>query len=145
MRRSTAIRVRNRSALAAVGVALLLGCYFSAPVRANGFRFFSAEGMPKDDGTHFVGSVRDEQGKPLKAARVALNIPGHNVTFVLWTDSQGRYRSTSIARTVDPNNVNLKAAKDGYTPLKTLDRKSAKVGAAQVVDVDFVMRKTPAN
>ncbi|MDY6946743.1 MAG: carboxypeptidase-like regulatory domain-containing protein [Pseudomonadota bacterium] len=134
--------MRNRSALAAVGVALLLGCQFSAPVRANGFRFFSAEGMPKDDGTHFVGSIRDEQGKPLRAARVALDIPGHNVTFVLWTDAEGRYRSTSIARTVDPKNVNLEAAKDGYTSVKIGDRKRVKVGAAQLIEVDFVMRKT---
>jgi hypothetical protein len=122
---------------------VLIGQHPTSAV-ANGYIFFSAITASKSNGTHFVGTVRDEVGKPMKAARVTLDIPGHNVTFVLWTDDQGRYHSQPIARSIDYKTVNLKVAKEGYRQIQASDRKRTDLGPAQAVEVDFVVRKAAA-
>lgn len=136
-------------------VALLAGSAL-----ANGdayFRFNVFAGKPLEEQVVFAGSVKDEQGRRVKDARLTIGIVipvevGEKlVTYNAYTNDLGRFRSLDVASvilaleelevTVDAAKVTLKIDKAGYEEVRRIRRERAgqKNG---IFEVDFTLKKT---
>jgi hypothetical protein len=69
-----------------------------------------------DDGPPFFGFVKDAGGVPLRDARVTAT--HKNVSFMANTNATGGYRFNVFAKNVNPDEVVISCAKEGYRQLR---------------------------
>ena len=137
-----------------VAVLLLTGL-----AHANGdnyFRFNVFAGKPLEQQVVFAGTVKDEQGRRLKDARLTIGIVvpievGEKlVTYNAYTNDLGRYRSLDVASVVlaleelevpvDAAKVKLKIDMAGYEEARRINR--ARGGQKNgIFEVDFTLKK----
>lgn len=95
-----------------LGAALILG--MSGVARAGGLTFTDEDAASEDQGPSYFGFVREVDGPGVADAKVtaALDKRGALVTR---TDIMGVYKIPGFGKEVDPNDVKISCAKDGYT------------------------------
>jgi hypothetical protein len=93
-----------------------------------------------DEGPHFFGFVRDEGGKPIPDAKVTAAIKG-GTTYIMRTPKTGLYKFGGLSKTVNPNEVTISCAKEGYKQVRTFRRPAPKGQAAKAVETDCRMQK----
>jgi hypothetical protein len=136
-------------------LALLAGTAF-----ANGdnyFRFNVFADKPLDQQVIFAGTVKDEDGRRIKDARLTIGIVipvevGEKlVTYNAYTNDLGRYRSLDVASvvlaleelevSVDASKVTLRIDKTGHEEVRRISR--ARGGQKNgIFEVDFTLKKT---
>ena len=89
-----------------------------APARAGGS--FDDDEHP-EDGLSYFGFVRDTRGLGVGAAKVTAEIKGGS-EVITQTDVVGVYRLPMISKNINPDDITISCAKDGYKQLRILQR-----------------------
>jgi len=95
-----------------------------------------------DAGTPFFGFVKDldARGRGIADAKVTAEIKGSNASLITRADAQGHYRLAGFGKDVNPDNVAITCAVDGYKLDRTPRRKLSNDPGAPV-EVDCLMVK----
>jgi hypothetical protein len=79
----------------------------------------------EDEGPTFFGFVKDARGAPIPDAKVTANVK-NGVSFITHTTSVGMYKIGSFSKQVNPADVTISCAKEGYRQTRVLRRPSPK-------------------
>lgn len=95
-----------------------------------------------DEGPHFFGFVKDDAGKPIPDAKVSAAIKG-GTTYIMRTPKTGMYKFGGLSKTVNPNDVTISCAKEGYKQVRVFRRPTAagKDKVVKAVETDCRMQK----
>lgn len=108
-----------------------------ASAGANGFG--ADDDDAKNNGPPFFGFVKDCDGSAIDDAKIVVTIKTLNASMVLHTNSQGHCFVPGFDKSIDPANVDIACAKDGYREVAHA-RKSA-LDAAAPVEVDCMLAR----
>ena len=100
------------SARAAFVFAAVLG--LALPAHAGGGGFGADDDDDANAGPPFLGLVQDEGGNNISDARITVTIASMNSTLVLRSDTVGHFFVRGFDKSVDPKDVKITCAKDGY-------------------------------
>lgn len=92
-------------------VALILAV--PALVRAGGVGFTDEDLANSDEGPSFFGFVREVDGPGVADAKVTATLDKHGA-LVTRTDIMGVYKIPGFGKDVDPKDIVISCAKDGY-------------------------------
>jgi len=128
-------RVWSRAVLI---VALALAVAGAA--RAGGVNFGDDNDSNADDGPSYFGFVREVGGPGIADAKVtaALKDGGALVTR---TDIMGVYKIPGFGKDIDPDNVTISCAKDGYKQANVLRRPRDNADAKDPIEVECYLQK----
>ena len=93
-----------------------------------------------DEGPHFFGFVKDEGGKPIPDAKVSAAIKG-GTTYIMRTPKTGLYKFGGLSKQVNPNDVTISCAKEGYKQVRVFRRPAPKDKAAKAIETDCRMQR----
>jgi hypothetical protein len=95
-------------------VALVVACTIAVPnlSRAGGVGF-GDEDTDDDNGPSYFGFVREVDGPGISDAKVTAALKDRGA-LVTRTDIMGVYKIPGFGKDVDPNDVSISCAKDGY-------------------------------
>jgi hypothetical protein len=91
------------------------------PVWAGGTSFQLDEDRHADVGPSYFGFVRDASGVGVPNAQVTAQLKDRG-PLVTHTDIMGVYKIPGFGKDIDPNDVSISCAKDGYKQVRTLRR-----------------------
>lgn len=94
----------------------------------------------EEDGPTYFGFVRDQRNAPVNDAKVTLKIP-NGLTYVTRTDRSGIYRVRGLGKQVNPNEVVISCAKDGYTQLRVVRRPNPRGKAVKSVETECRLQR----
>jgi hypothetical protein len=118
-------------------LAMLAGVAVAAPAFAGGDDYDAANDV-KGAGPAYFGFVRDARGSAVVGAQVMLQSKkGKPVT--LKTNALGLYRG-HISKDVQPDQVQISCAKEGYKQLKT-NRRTAPGNNVMFVETECTMQR----
>ena len=83
----------------------------------------------------FFGFVRDARGAAVPDAKVTASVK-NGVTFIARTGAAGSYRFSSIGRQVNPADVVITCAKDGYKQTRVTRRPVVKADPPKPVETE---------
>ena len=128
-----------------VGGALLAVAAGPRATLANGDAFYEAQEIPGKAVFVYYGSVKDERGNYIEGAIVVSEVSDPHLTYDVYTNVLGRYRTPDVGRAVtdlgfkvDPANIAMMAYKPGYTMLRCLNRGSPRIKKG-AFELNFVM------
>lgn len=122
-----ALRLSLVVALAAAPVAL---------ARAGGGGAFGNQGDDDLRATLF-GFVKDKNGDPVENATVTVTMTKLNTSLTVQSDDQGHFLAKLFYRNVNPADVEVACAKDGYREIAHTRRPSLAAGAP--IEIDCVL------
>ena len=93
-----------------------------------------------EEGPHFFGFVKDEGGKPIPDAKVSAAIKG-GTTYIMRTPKTGLYKFGGLSKQVNPNDVTISCAKEGYKQVRVFRRPAPKDKAAKAIETDCRMQR----
>jgi len=98
----------------------------AAPIlaHAGGAIFDTDIGGPPDDGPSYFGFVRDAGGSSVADAKVTVS-PREGGALVTRTNIMGVYKFPGLGKEINPDNVTISCAKDGYKEANVLRRPRA--------------------
>ena len=79
----------------------------------------------EDQGPSYFGFVRDARGAPIPDAKVTANIK-NGVSYVTHTTAVGMYKIGSFSKQINPNDITISCAKDGYRQARLIRRSPPK-------------------
>jgi hypothetical protein len=118
--------------------ALISALLVATPALANGYLFFHEHQLDEEDGTVYLGFVKDPSGKPLPGAQVSINVVPFNQSIVVSTDARGRYRSEGVSKKIDPRQVKVTVAKRGYQLVRAVNMSRA-MKPGLPVEINFTL------
>lgn len=130
-----------------VGRALLVSALFAAAVPltnawANGAGFFEEmEDENQDSGSPFFGFAKESNGRYLAGTTITATIKSMNSSVTAHTDVQGHYRIPGFAKDINPKDVEISCAKDGYKQVSVRRRPPAGGGTNPPIEVDCTLAK----
>jgi hypothetical protein len=74
-----------------------------------------------DDGPTYFGFIKDSRGVPIPAAKVTVKIK-NGISYVLQADRLGVYKLRGLGKQVNPDDVTVSCAKDGYRQTRIFRR-----------------------
>ena len=107
--------LRFHLALACIAVALVAN---PPSVRAGADMMDEAEDH-HDEGPSYFGFVRDGRGVPLADAKVTANVK-NGLSFITRSNSGGLYKFSGFSKQINPDDVTITCAKDGYKQTRVL-------------------------
>ncbi len=123
---------------ALLAVALLGGV---TAARAGGQMTFGDDtNTSANDGPPFFGFVRDADGSAVGDARVTATVKSGGAV-VTTTNSIGVYKFAGFAKSINPDDVAISCAKDGYKQANVLRRPNAPGDTTDPIEVDCVLQK----
>jgi hypothetical protein len=126
----TGARTLARSILAAAfALALPLAAY------AGGGGFGGDDDQDDAGGPPFFGIVKDDKGAPLPDTKITASIAKLNSSLVLRADAAGHFFIKGFDKSVDPADVEISCAKDGYKEVSHSASPPAGAAPIQVVCV----------
>lgn len=120
----------------AVGAVLALALVASAAQAGGG----ALDGPDDHDVTSYIGAVKDVDGNILADAKVTAELKSGNLSLIARTDATGRYRIPGFAQASDPNDVSITCAKEGYTLIRAIRRRTT-VEPGAPIETDCLMTK----
>jgi len=101
-------------------VALLIA---AAPLGAwaGGGSFGEPDDHGPDEGPGYFGFVKDERGTPVRDAKVTAAYKT-NLSLVTRTNATGAYRVRGFKKDINPNDVTISCAKEGYKQVRIFRR-----------------------
>jgi hypothetical protein len=102
-------RVWLRAALVAVSALAVCG-----PARAGGVGFGDEITTPGDEGPSYFGFVREVDGPGIADAKVTATLKAGGGALVTRSDIMGVYKLPGLGLDINPDDVTISCAKDGY-------------------------------
>jgi hypothetical protein len=96
-----------------LGLIVVLTCAVPALVRAGGTGFGDDDDSEANEGPSYFGFVREEGGAGIADAKVTAELKDRGA-LVTRTDIMGVYKIPGFGKDVDPSEVNITCAKEGY-------------------------------
>ena len=112
------------------------------PVVANGDNFFMDNPGVTEPGVNYFGFVRDDKGKAVSGAEVAIHLKLSGKEFSATSNGVGIWQNADVGMSVRPENVQITASKAGYELVTKIDRTKVTVPGLPV-QVDFVLKAKP--
>ena len=106
-----------------------------APAAWAGGDLGGADENPEDQGPAFFGFVRDARGAPIADAKVTANVK-NGVSFITHTTAAGLYKIGSFSKQVNPSDVTISCAKDGYKQTRVIRRPTPKAEPAKAIETE---------
>ncbi len=119
---------RGSLASVVVGAACLL---LSTALWAGGAGFGDDDDNSEEEGPAYFGFVKDTNGATLPDAKVTVGIKNRG-GIVTRTDALGAYKVPGFGKDVDPQDVEVACAKQGYRQLRTVRRMRAPNAGAKI-------------
>jgi len=93
-----------------------------------------------DEGLVFFGFVKDGRGAPIPGAKVTATMKSGN-TFIVQTTTTGLYRLPTFNKNINPAEVVIACAKEGYKQTRTIRRPIAKANPPKPVETECRMER----
>jgi len=93
-----------------------------------------------DEGLVFFGFVKDARGAPIAAAKVTATMKSGN-TFIVQTTATGLYRLPTFSKDINPADVVIACAKEGYKQTRVIRRPVAKANPPKPVETECRMER----
>jgi len=94
-----------------------------------------------DEGLVFFGFVRDGRGAPVVDAKVSASAK-NGVTFIARTGATGSYRFSTFSRQVNPADVVISCAKEGYKQTRVARRPIVKADPPKPVETECRLERS---
>jgi len=109
-----------------------------ALVQAGGISFSDDDDTTADEGPSYFGFVREVDGPGIPDAKVTAELKDRGA-LVTRTDILGVYKVPGFGKDVDPKDVTISCAKDGYTEAN-VDRRPATDPTAPI-EIECYLKK----
>jgi|SRR5689334_417186 len=93
-----------------------------------------ADENPEDQGPSYFGFVRDARGAPVPDAKVTASVK-NGVAFITRTTAAGLYKFGGFSKQINPDDVTISCAKEGYKQTR-VSRRPAPKGAAKAIETE---------
>jgi hypothetical protein len=126
--------------MARLGISVLaLGLWLVAapPGHAGGGTFDTPGDDDNDSRATLFGFVKDKNGDPVADAKITVTMTKLNASLVVRSDEQGHFLTKLFYRDVDPDDLDLACAKDGFREVAHTRRPSPAAGAP--IEIDCVL------
>jgi hypothetical protein len=125
-----------------VVVAVLAGAAMvPRPATAGGVGFIDdTSGANPNAGPPFFGFVRSTDGPGVAGAKVTAEVKGKGAV-VTRTDILGLYKLPGFAKTINPDDVVISCAKDGYKQTNVVRRPNAAGDTKTPIEIDCTLQK----
>jgi hypothetical protein len=110
-----------------------------ANVWAGGPTFGEPDEHDPDEGPRYFGFVRDERGTPVADARVTATHKA--LSLATRSNAAGAYRLRGFMKDVDPNEVTISCAKEGYAALRVFRRPVPKGQPVKAVETECRLKR----
>ena len=123
-------------------VVLIAALVLAAPSagRAGGTGFTDEDINNTADGPAFFGFVREVGGAGVADAKVTAELKDRGA-LVTRTDIMGVYKIPGFGQDVNPDDVSISCAKDGYKQANVVRRPHASGDASTPIEVDCYLQK----
>ena len=127
--------------MARLRLAVIAAMILSAPVvaRAGGASLSDEDISSGADGPSFFGFVRAVDGPGLDDAKVTAELKGG--ALVTASDILGLYKIPGFGQGVNPDDVNISCAKDGYKQANIVRRPHAAGDMKDPIEIDCYLQK----
>jgi hypothetical protein len=88
-----------------------------------------------DEGPSYFGFVKDARGAPVPDAKVTANVK-NGVTYITRTTAAGLYKFAGFSKQINPGDVTISCAKDGYKQTRVLRRPAPKSEPTKAVETE---------
>jgi hypothetical protein len=129
----------KRVGLVAV-LALAIGVGHSALLQAGGTGFGDDDDDHADEGPSYFGFVRDVRGVSVSDAKVTAELKDRGA-LVTRTDIMGVYKIPGFGKDVNPDDVNIACAKEGYKQTRILRRPRESPDSTAPIEVECYMQR----
>ncbi len=131
-------RQKARQRLALLAAAMLAGL---TSARAGGqMTFDDNTNTSANDGPPFFGFVRDADGAAVGDARVTATVKSGGAV-VTTSNSIGVYKVAGFAKSINPDDIAISCAKDGYKQANVVRRPNGAGDMKDPIEVDCVLQK----
>jgi hypothetical protein len=130
-------RLQLATLVAIIAVAAMICIPISA--RAGGTSLTDEDVGSGANGPSFIGFVRAVDGIGINDAKVTAELKGG--ALVTATDVLGLYKLPGFGTSVDPDDVKISCAKDGYKQANVVRRSHASHDASTPIEVDCFLQK----
>jgi hypothetical protein len=93
-----------------------------------------------DEGLVFFGFVKDARGAPIASAKVTATMKSGN-TFIVQTTKTGLYRLPTFSKDINPAEVVIACAKEGYKQTRVIRRPVVKANPPKPVETECRMER----
>jgi hypothetical protein len=112
-----------------------------AAARAGGQMTFGDDtNTSANDGPPFFGFVRDSDGAAVGDARVTATVKSGGA-LVTTSNSIGVYKIAGFAKSINPDDIVISCAKDGYKQANVMRRPNSPGDMTDPIEVDCVLQK----
>ncbi len=127
--------------MARLRLAVIAAMILSAPVvaRAGGASLSDEDISSGADGPSFFGFVRAVDGPGIDDAKVTAELKGG--ALVTASDILGLYKIPGFGQGVNPDDVNISCAKDGYKQANIVRRPHAAGDMTDPIEIDCYLQK----
>lgn len=127
--------------MARLQLAVIAAMILSAPVvaRAGGASLSDEDISSGADGPSFFGFVRAVDGPGIDDAKVTAELKGG--ALVTASDILGLYKIPGFGQGVNPDDVNISCAKDGYKQANIVRRPHAAGDMTDPIEIDCYLQK----
>jgi len=88
-----------------------------------------------DEGPSYFGFVKDARGAPVPDAKVTASVKS-GVAYITRTTAAGLYKFAGFSKQINPNDVTISCAKDGYKQTRVLRRPTPKVETVKAIETE---------
>jgi len=88
-----------------------------------------------DEGPSYFGFVKDARGAPVPDAKVTASIK-NGLTLITRTTAIGMYKIGGLSKQVNPDDVTISCAKEGYRQTRILRRPPPKADAGKTIETE---------
>jgi len=93
-----------------------------------------------DEGLVFFGFVKDARGAPIANAKVTATMNSGN-SFIVQTTATGLYRLPTFSKQINPADVTIACAKEGYKQTRVTRRPVVKADPPKPVETECRMER----
>ncbi|HZE11425.1 MAG TPA: hypothetical protein VE034_07565 [Burkholderiales bacterium] len=88
-----------------------------------------------DEGPSFFGFVKDGRGVPVPDAKVTANVK-NGIALITRTTAAGLYKFAGFSKQINPSDVVISCAKDGYKQTRVIRRPTPKAEPIKAVETE---------
>jgi len=121
--------------------ACLAFAFAVSPAALAGGELGELDDHHEDEGPAYFGFVKDARGAPVADAKVTANVK-NGVAFITRTTAAGLYKFGGFSKQVNPNDVTISCAKDGYKQTRTVRRPTPKAQPVKAVETECRLERS---
>ena len=133
------MKFHTGSLACAAAFAIIVSLMIAPPARAGGSGD-EHDSHQEDDGPRYFGFVKDTAGKMISDAKVTAEIKGVGAVIAR-TDATGIYKLPGFGKHIQPGNVTISCAKDGYKQTRLVRRPLPTKTPVTAVETECTMQR----